>query len=240
MLNAVPQLCESRSQWTTINGPKLPCGSTVGSMAGTAELPMATNVDIAAELEQHRGYLMRVARLQLRDDDAAEDVVQETMLAALAAKSFSGESTLRTWLTSILKHKIVDVIRKRQRQSEVHESHAESDFDPSHEEFDSPFDENGSWEAKPSNWGDPEQALNQRQFLDVMALCVENLPANTARVFVMREYLELEVAEISRELTIAAAHVYVILYRARAALRQCLEKKWFGIESPRRKTRKSS
>jgi RNA polymerase sigma-70 factor, ECF subfamily len=209
-------------------------------MASNAQRPMATNADIAGELEQHRNYLMRIARLQLRDDAAAEDVVQETLLAALAAKSFSGQSALRTWLTSILKHKIVDVIRKRQRQSEVHESHAESEFDPGREEFDSPFDENGSWEAKPANWGDPEQALSQRQFLDVMAICMENLPANTARVFVMREYMELEVAEISRELAIAAAHVYVILYRARAGLRQCLEKKWFGIEPLRRKVRKSS
>jgi RNA polymerase sigma-70 factor, ECF subfamily len=200
---------------------------------------MAPTVDIAADLEQHRSYLMRIARLQLRDNDLAEDVVQETMLAALAAKSFSGDSSLRTWLTSILKHKVVDVIRKRQRRSEVHESQAEAEFDPSHDEFDSPFDENGSWEAKPAAWGDPEQALNQRQFLDTMALCMENLPANTARVFVMREYMELEVAEISRELSLAAAHIYVILYRARAALRQCLEKKWFGNDSKGRKERNS-
>jgi RNA polymerase sigma-70 factor (ECF subfamily) len=178
---------------------------------------------------------MRIARLQLRDADLAEDVVQETMLAALATKSFAGEASLRTWLTSILKHKVIDAIRKRRRQSEVSESDSNAEFDPSHDEFDSPFDENGSWETKPANWGDPEQALKQRQFLDVMALCMEGLPANTARVFVMREYMELEVGEISRELDITAAHIYVILYRARAALRQCLEQKWFGgrIASPK-------
>jgi RNA polymerase sigma-70 factor (ECF subfamily) len=185
--------------------------------------------DIAAELEQHRAYLMRIARLQLRDDDAVQDVVQETMLAALASPSFSGQSTLRTWLASILKHKIVDVIRARQRRAEVPESRAE-ESDPYREDFESPFDGNGNWRDKPSPWGDPVEALNQRQFLDVMELCMEVLPPNTARVFVMREYMELEVDEIGRELKITADYIYVILYRARTALRRCLEKKWLGMD----------
>ncbi|MHB8495912.1 MAG: sigma-70 family RNA polymerase sigma factor [Casimicrobiaceae bacterium] len=192
---------------------------------------MASVDDIAGELEQHRGYLMRISRLQLRDDALAEDVVQETMLAALGAGRFSGESSLRTWLTSILKHKIVDAIRKRQRQSEISGPSEAGGYAADHDEFDSPFDADGSWEAGPASWGNPEQALHQRQFFDVLALCMENLPANTARVFVMREYMEFDVAEISRELAITAAHVYVILYRARVRLRQCLEERWFGNHS---------
>ncbi|HEV2685789.1 MAG TPA: sigma factor-like helix-turn-helix DNA-binding protein, partial [Actinomycetota bacterium] len=97
----------------------------------------------------------------------------------------------------------------------------------------------GEWHAKPSAWADPEQSLNQRQFMDVMALCMERLPAQTARVFVMREYLELEVAEISHELRITASHIYVLLYRARATLRGCLEKKWFGDEPSARSARRT-
>lgn len=196
-------------------------------------------IDIAAALEQHRSYLMRLACLELRDEDIAQDVVQETMLAALASKTFSGASTLRTWLTSILKHKIIDVIRKRRRLAEVPEFFAEDRSDPDQDEFDSPFDEGGGWHAKPSSWGDPEQSLHQRQFLEVMALCMEHLPANTARVFVMREYLGLEVSEISQELKITAGNTYVILYRARVALRACIEKKWLANEPSRSAERDS-
>src|SRR5438067_11956571 len=73
--------------------------------------------DLAQELERHRSYLYRVAHLQLRDSDAAEDVVQETLVAALSGSGFSGKSSLRTWLTGILKHKIVDAIRRKQRDA---------------------------------------------------------------------------------------------------------------------------
>lgn len=193
---------------------------------------------IAGELEQHRTYLMRIARLELRDEAVAQDVVQETMLAALAS-SFSGASTLRTWLTSILKHKILDVIRKRSRRREVPESSFDELPDGDGDGFDSPFDEHGEWQAKPSAWADPEQSLKQRQFMEVLSLCTDRLPPQTARVFAMREYLELEVAEIGAELGITASHIYVLLYRARAALRACLEKKWFGDEPARRTARKT-
>ncbi len=236
-MDAASLLWENPPPWTSKCGAAEPSPAGTMAVANSAPPRGAPAIDIAAELDQHRSYLMRVARLQLRDEDAAEDCVQETMLAALASKSFSGSSTLRTWLTSILKHKVVDVIRKRQRQAEVPESHVDGQFDPGHEEFDSPFDDNGAWNVKPSTWGDPEQSLNQRQFLDIMALCMERLPANTARVFAMREYLELEVSEISRDLRITPANIYVILYRARAGLRECLEKKWFGKEPSGRSAR---
>ena len=211
----------------------MPRKRSVATRIETRELPPKRN--IAAELEQHRSYLMRVARLQLRDSDLAQDVVQETMLAAISGSGFSEQASLRTWLTGILKHKIVDLIRKRHRRSEVSDHYLDDARDPLQEDFDSPFDEDGSWEAKPASWGDPEQALSQREFLDVLALCMENLPANTARVFVMREYMDLEVPEMSRELGISPAHIYVLLFRARAGLRRCVEKKWFGGDAPGRK-----
>jgi RNA polymerase sigma-70 factor (ECF subfamily) len=206
------------------NGPR----GDINPLARFEEDAVTGVLNIAEDLESHRTYLLRLARLQLRDDDLAQDVVQETMVAALSAPSFSGASSLRTWLTGILKHKIVDAIRKRQRRPEILASQIEAGEDAGPEEFDSPFDENGSWVAKPASWGDPEYALQQRQFFDVMALCMEHLPANTARVFMMREYMDLEVAEISHELSITAGNIHVILFRARAALRQCLEKNWFA------------
>jgi len=179
-----------------------------------------------AELETHRRYLLRVAQLQLRDPDLAEDVVQETLLAALTAQAgFTGKSSLKTWLTGILKHKIVDAIRQKQRQPIISASFEdETDLD----DFDPLFKDNGAWDAPPAQWGDPEKALSRQQFFDVMELCLEKLPPNTARVFMMREVMELESDEICKELTITANNLWVILYRARMALRQCLEQNWFA------------
>ena len=184
--------------------------------------------DFSRDLDQHRGYLLRVARLQLRDEAQAEDVVQETLLAALAGSGFSGKSSLRTWLTGILKHKIVDAIRKKQREPTVASAFGDLESEMDIEDFDALFNERGGWETRPADWGDPEDALNQRQFLDMMDFCLEKLPANTARVFMMREVMELETDEICKEMAIKANNLWVILYRARMALRRCLEQNWFA------------
>ncbi|HEY5366437.1 MAG TPA: sigma-70 family RNA polymerase sigma factor [Casimicrobiaceae bacterium] len=180
----------------------------------------------SADCESHRSYLLRVAQLQLRDRDAAEDAVQETLLAALTAKAgFSGKSTLKTWLTGILKHKIVDTIRRRQREPLLMASlEEETDLD----DFDPLFKSNGAWDTPPAAWGDPVAALDRRQFFDIMDFCLERLPANTGRVFMMREVMELESDEICKELRITANNLWVILYRARVSLRQCLEQNWFA------------
>jgi len=181
------------------------------------------------ELDGHRRYLLRVAELQLRDPDLAEDVVQETIVAALTARgSFTGKSSLKTWITGILKHKIVDAIRQKQRQPvSVGSFEEELDLD----DIDALFKDNGGWEAKPSDWGDPESALSRREFFDVMTFCLEKLPPNTARVFMMREILELETGEICKELAITANNLWVILYRARMSLRECLEQNWFAQQA---------
>jgi RNA polymerase sigma-70 factor (ECF subfamily) len=189
--------------------------------------------DFSSELNSHRAYLLRVARLQLRDEALAEDVVQETLLAALAGAGFSGRSSLKTWLTGILKHKIVDAIRRKQREplatAELGNLDAELDI----EDFDALFRANGAWDAPPSDWGNPEEALERREFLDIMDFCLEKLPANTARVFMMREVMELETDEICKELAITANNLWVILYRARMALRRCLEQNWFAQQGER-------
>jgi len=185
--------------------------------------------DIADQLESHRSYLYRVAKLQLRDDALAEDVVQETLLAALSGSGFSGKSSLKTWLTGILKHKIVDVIRRKQREPLLASTFDdECDIEDLDGLFRSPF---GAWDSPPADWGDPEQALNRSQFFDMMDFCLEKLPPNTARVFVMREVLELESEEICKELQITANNLWVILYRARMSLRECLELNWFKESS---------
>jgi RNA polymerase sigma-70 factor, ECF subfamily len=182
------------------------------------------SAEFHAEVEALRPYLLRYAALELRNPDAAEDAVQETLLAALAAESgFQGRSNLRTWLTGILKHKIVDAIRRAGRERPLDGSGG----DESTAEFDALFNERGHWHEHPSPWDDPDAALHQKQFLAALEACLAALPARTSQVFLMREHLGLDTAEICKELGLTSTHCWVLLYRARMALRECLEKTWF-------------
>jgi RNA polymerase sigma-70 factor (ECF subfamily) len=184
--------------------------------------------DLTAQFETHRGYLLRVARLQLRHDELAEDVVQDTLVAALqAAEGFSGKSSVKTWLTGILRHKIVDAIRRKKAAP----SFATLDEECQIDDFDPLFDESGHWENPPAAWGNPEGDLERRQFLEIVDFCLEKLPPNTARVFMMREVMGLESAEVCKELSITSTNLWVIMYRARMSLRECLEQNWFGAKS---------
>ena len=163
--------------------------------------------------------------MQLRDAAAAEDAVQEALLAALAGESnFAGRSNLRTWLTGILKHKIVDTVRRQSREQPV------SELEPEREagEFDDLFDSRGHWAEAPDAWDQPESALGQQQFLAALEACLRALPERSARVFMMREHLGLETPEICKELEITPTHCWVMLHRARMSLRLCLEKNWFA------------
>lgn len=184
--------------------------------------------DLTAQFEAHRRYLLRVARLQLRDDDLAEDIVQDTLVAALqGASRFSGKSSVKTWLTGILKHKIVDAIRYRTSRPALTSLDEECHID----DFDALFDETGHWNNPPADWGSPDGALERREFLEAMEKCLERLPPNTARVFMMREVMELESEEICKELSITSTNLWVIMYRARMSLRECLEQSWFATSS---------
>jgi RNA polymerase sigma-70 factor (ECF subfamily) len=177
--------------------------------------------DFRAQLEALRPYLVRDASLQLRDAAAAEDAVQEALLAALAGEAgFAGRANLRTWVTGILKHKIVDVIRRQAREPALPEE-AEDD------DFDGLFQRNGHWAERPAPWADPDGALEQSQFFRALELCLERLPARTAQVFMMREHLGQETAEICKELGVTPTHCWVMLYRARMTLRECLQQTWF-------------
>lgn len=180
----------------------------------------------AAAIERERAYLLRYARLQLRDPAQAEDAVQETLLAALeGAARFAGKSSLRTWLTGILKHKIIDHLRRSGREQPL----AGADDDRSEAEIvDALFAKDGHWREFPAQWGNPDTALENSRFWAAFELCTQRLPARTARVFMMREIMDMPTEEICKELEITATNCWVMLHRARLTLRECLELQWFG------------
>jgi RNA polymerase sigma-70 factor (ECF subfamily) len=172
-----------------------------------------------------RPALLRIARLQLRNDTWAEDVVSETLIAALeGAGSFAGQSQLKTWVVGILKHKIIDQFRRQGREVSAD---AEQEAREA-ENFDELFDDSGHWRDPPSDWGNPEQLYERTEFLELLQMCVDKLPANLGRIFMLREWLEYETEQICNEMKITSTNCFVMLYRARMRLRECLELSWGG------------
>lgn len=178
----------------------------------------------ADDVAESRSYLVRFARLQLRNDAWAEDVVAETMLAALEKpQSFGGRSSLRTWLVGILKFKIIDCLRANSREVA---SSVNSDEDAELEDL--LFVPDGHFRGDTYDWPNPEQTLNSKQFLEVLDVCINQMPPTMGRVFLMREWMEFSTDEICKELQITSSNAWVLLHRARLRLRECLQLKWFG------------
>ena len=181
---------------------------------------MTATLTLHAQLEAMRPQLVRFAQLQLRNEALAEDAVQDALMAVLEKPdSFRGQSSLRTYVTGILKFKIIDSLRLASRERQV---------DTIDDALDALFAADGHTREMPRQWGDPDATLEQKDFFRVLELCLDKLPAQAARVFMMREWLELETDEICKELAISASNLWVILYRARLRLRECLDLNWFG------------
>jgi RNA polymerase sigma-70 factor (ECF subfamily) len=180
-----------------------------------------------ARADEYRAYLLRYALLQLRDPSAAEDAVQETLLAALQATTrFAGRSSVKTWLVGILKHKIIDAHRRQAREQPL--SHPDGEAaEPGEDIADAAFSEDGHWVQFPDTWDAPDRSLEASEFWTVFEKCVQVMPARNARVFVMREVLEVSTEDICKELGITATNCWVMLHRARLAMRECLETRWF-------------
>ena len=175
----------------------------------------------AAEICGLRPYLMRVASTRMRDREAAEDVVQETLATAWAnAGRFEGRSALRTWVTGILLHKVTDAFRAMGREP----SHAiEADAD-----FDADFDADGAWRAPVAAWSDPELALDCLKFRETLRAQIARLPRMQARAYQLRELEGRDPAEICRMLAITEGNLHVLLHRARVGLRRGLDREWFA------------
>ncbi|NNM51683.1 MAG: RNA polymerase factor sigma-70 [Pseudomonadales bacterium] len=175
-----------------------------------------------------RSQMLRFATLQLNSDHhLAEDAVQEALIGALRnVQSFAGKSAFKTWVFAILKNKIADILRQRSRYVQASQLlHSEEE----EENFDALFDAHGHWlaENKPKAWGNPDEAMQDQHFWMVFEACMEHLPGQQARAFMMREFVGLESPEICESMEISMSNLNVMLHRARLRLRECLSQRWF-------------
>lgn len=189
-----------------------------------------TSPSFERQVADLHGYLLKFARLQLRNETWAEDAVSEVMVAALSKpQAFGNRSQLKTWLVGILKHKVIDAIRQRSREVCQSGNGPDDREDP----LDAiSFQADGHYTELPADWGDPEQYASSKQFFEVLEVCANQLPAVQGRLFLMREWLELSSDDICKELDLTPTNLYVQLHRARLRLRECLELNWYGKARP--------
>jgi RNA polymerase sigma-70 factor (ECF subfamily) len=186
-------------------------------------------VDTGRWVDDHGECLYRFALMRVRKPEVAEDLVQESLLAAVrTAGSFSGRSSERSWLVGILKNKIADHFRKLGRETTF------TDMEFLKEEMPHKF-ENGFWneERGPKDWQESEAVTYRGEFWQTMRACLDKLPPRVADVFMMREMDGEDTPGICESLNISQSNLWVMLHRARLALRECLEINWFGKESSR-------
>lgn len=178
-------------------------------------------------LDGLRRQMVKFASLHLSDSHLAEDAVQEALIGAMKnAQNFAGRSAFKTWVFAILKNKIADTLRQRQRLVEAGQLlHAEEEG----EDCQGLFDHKGFWQPdeRPQEWAHPETAIRNAEFWRIFEACLDHLPGQQGRVFMMREFIGLETSEICSALDLTVSNVNVMLHRARLRLRGCLENRWF-------------
>ena len=209
----------------------------------TSQLPAGTDRsetitatgDAATWLEEHGDVLYRYARSRVGHRQHAEDLVQDTMLAALQSRDrFEGRASVRTWLLSILRHKIIDHCRR------TSPSKSASDGDPNvktEAAGASLFGVKRLWRKAIASWKSPDQSAGRSGVLGCARWLSEPAAAFLVAPFILREFDDVEAVELRRLLELSEANLRVRLHRARLLLRECLEKHWFGDEranGPRR------
>jgi len=176
-------------------------------------------------LEEHGSALYSFAFLHVRDRHRAEDLVQETLLAALKAyEGFEGKASIRTWLTGILKHKIMDEFRRQSREEPAPNSEEGAWEAAEQQRLDESFTAQGHWSQPPADWGSPEQSVSDQQFWAIVERCLTALPSAMSRLFVLSELWEMDTKEVCKELAITPTNLWTTLHRARLGMRQCLER----------------
>ena len=206
--------------------------NVVAGQAPPKGVPAATTVktsDPESWVEEHGDYLFKYALSRLRDPAKAEDLVQETFLAALkGAKDFQGRSSEKSWLIGILKNKICDSYRKASRETSFTDLDFYSDKESDRFIADGPLKDGWIHEQGPQEWSNPGANLDNEAFWQTYRDCSNKLPKNVSTVFNLREVDGIESKEICAMLNITENNLWVMLHRARMALRRCLEMNWFG------------
>jgi len=176
-------------------------------------------------LQLYGDILYRYGMARVRDSEIAEDLVQETLLAALKAQAnYAGQAAEQTWLIGILKHKIIDYFRKASREKV-------SEFDEQllTDDNDDYFDQQGNWKVDLSIWSKPEKAMEQEEFIQVLQACINRLPERMAQLFVLREFEDMKSEEICEVMSITSLNnFWVMLSRVRVQLRHCLDINWIN------------
>lgn len=186
--------------------------------------------DPAGWVDDHGDALLRFALMRVGRRDVAEDMVQDTFLAAWSSRdSFDGRSAIRTWLTGILRRKIADYYRRAGRLPPQQAAGSDSD------DAGSEFNEAGKWEVAPRRWPvSPDRVVEDAEFRQVLARCIAELPAHLAQAFELREMKVLPVPDVCRLAEISPKNLSVRLHRARLLLRRCLERNWYCPHDARR------
>lgn len=179
--------------------------------------PMQLNAD--EWVDRYADALFHFARARVKDKAAAEDLVQDTFVAAVQSQQrYKGKSSEKTWLFGIMKHKIIDHYRKQKKMVNV------NDFIENPDQMEAFFNDKGGWQMRPAHWStNPGKAHETKEFLDHFFRCLSGVPKRTADVFTYREIDGLSTSEICELLDITENNCWVILYRARMLLRKCLE-----------------
>ncbi len=200
-------------------------GASSGNSTRAAR-PEPANI-IETWVDEHSDYLFGYVLPRVRDRHLAEELVQETFLAAIkAVESFRGDSSPRTWLVGLLRRKIADHYRKRGREQQ-----GES-IDATDPMIDAWFDKKGAWIKWPRRWEmDPAELLQRAEFWGVLEDCVQALPERLAEAFTLRKMDDRKPDEVCKLLSITPTNLWVALHRARARLRACLEANWFESDA---------
>ena len=190
-------------------------------MDGLNEVENSISLEPSAWVDRHGDYLFRYALSRLRDGEAGEEVVQQTFLAALQhTDQFAGKGSERGWLLGILKRKIVDFIRQRNRTSSLND-------DDGGDLSEALFDRGGNWKPElRATLRQPLDSLEREEFWKILRGCLDALPSQQADVFVLRELDDHSTEEICKDLEITASNLWVLLYRARLRLSNCMKSRW--------------
>lgn len=180
-------------------------------------------------VEEYGDYLYSFAFSRVRNEAVAEDIVQETLLAAIQSYDrFSGNSSEKTWLTGILKNKVIDHFRRNSKYGEL--TNIEADMSAYDYLFEREDEWNGHWNDSlaPIDWKTtPETVLEENEFRGILTSCLNELPERISNAFTMREMDGFSCQEICAVLSVSPNNYWVMLHRARLHLRRCIEFNWF-------------